>query len=163
MRIRIPTLVFAACLLAPSAQAQTVDRDMTLIEPTTSAGGTPIKNLKDCLVDVVDSSGTTDSRTLPASAPTGGGTQTIDLTAKIGFTTGTARCELAGLMSRALANGIGLAIKTEDRDALMRRFYTERKRQGLPELENLTFHKSPLEEHELWIVVNPQEKPNGKP
>ena len=72
--------------------AQTVDRDMTLIEPTTTAGGTPIQNLKDCLVDVVDSSGTADSRTLPASAPTGGGTQTIDLTAKIGFTTVTARC-----------------------------------------------------------------------
>ncbi len=86
------TAFLCVLLGAHVASAQTIDRDMTLIEPTTTAGGTPIQDLKDCLVDVVDSTGTLDARTIPASAPTGGGTQTIDLTAKIGLTTVTARC-----------------------------------------------------------------------
>ncbi len=84
--------ILMAISFALIATAQTVDRDMTLVEPTTSAGGQPLKNLQDCLVDVVDSTGTADSRTIPASSPNGGGTQTIDLTAKLGFTTVTARC-----------------------------------------------------------------------
>ena len=86
------TAFLCVLLGAHVASAQTIDRDMTLVEPTTSVGGQPLTNLKDCIVDVVDSSGTADSRTLPASSPNGGGTQTIDLTAKIGFTTVTARC-----------------------------------------------------------------------
>ncbi len=86
------TAFLCVLLGAHVASAQTVDRDMTLIEPTTSAGGQPLRNLADCLVDVIDSTGQVDARILPASSPNGGGTQTIDLTAKVGFTTVTARC-----------------------------------------------------------------------
>ncbi len=63
-----------------------------MIEPTTTQGGGQIQDLQDCVVDVVDISGVPDQRILAASAPTGGGTKTIELTGKIGLTTVTARC-----------------------------------------------------------------------
>ena len=85
-------LLFATFLWASVASAQVVDRDMTMEEPTTTELGNPIQNLQDCLVDVVDATNVPENLVIPASAPTGGGTQTIDLTGKIGLTTVTARC-----------------------------------------------------------------------
>ena len=89
--MRILTLAFLV-LLASVASAQVVDIDMTMIEPVTTQDGRAIQNLQDCVVDVVDGSGLPDQRIIPASAATGGGTQIIDLTGKLGFTTVTALC-----------------------------------------------------------------------
>lgn len=89
--MRIATLI-TVLFLASTVSAQVVDRDMTMLEPTTTLLGPALKALKDCVVDVDDASTTVDQRILPASAPTGGGSHIIDLTGKVGFTTVTAFC-----------------------------------------------------------------------
>ncbi|MEE8240135.1 MAG: hypothetical protein V3R16_02605 [Nitrospirales bacterium] len=81
-----------ATLMTAWLLGQVIDRDMTLIEPVTTATGAPIQNLLQCTAQITDSSGTMDQRVIPASAPTGGGVHTIDLTGKTGFTTVTAAC-----------------------------------------------------------------------
>jgi len=86
------TIAIIVMIWASPVLAQAIDRDMTMIEPTTTAANLPIQNLQDCIVDVVDASQAADQRIIPASALTGGGTHTIDLTGKIGLTTVTAKC-----------------------------------------------------------------------
>ncbi len=93
MKIFIATLLWASM-----ASAQAVDRDMTLEEPTTTVGGFAILNLQDCTVRIADrtpdgAGGTIiETRVIPATAPTGGGTHEVDLTNKVGFTTVTSFC-----------------------------------------------------------------------
>ena len=75
-----------------SAQALE-DRDMTLVEPTTTEAGFPLQNLENCSVDITDSTGLLDQRVFDASALTGGGQHTIDLAGKTGFTNVEAYCQ----------------------------------------------------------------------
>ena len=97
MRRTIPFL--AALLLTSPAFSQVIDRDITLVEPVTTEGGTPLVNLLQCTVEIADASPDgaggvipPETRVIPASGPAGGGTHTIDLTGKVGFTTVTAAC-----------------------------------------------------------------------
>ena len=94
MRTIVPLLIayFFLIIGAQAASGQVIDRDMTMLEPTTTKLGEPIRALRDCVVDVDDASAVLDQRIIPASAPTGGGTHTIDLAGKVGFTTITAFC-----------------------------------------------------------------------
>ena len=68
------------------------DRDMILVEPSTTVSGLPITNLLNCVVEITDASGLLDSRTIDASSPTGGDSHNIDLTGKVGHTIVEAFC-----------------------------------------------------------------------
>ena len=91
LALGIALLVFA---WAHTARAQGLeDRDMILVEPTTTVSGFSLQNLENCSVDINDSSGLLDQRVFNASALTGGGQHTVDLAGKTGFTSVEAYCQ----------------------------------------------------------------------
>lgn len=60
------------------------------------------------------------------------------------------KSEFTVLLDRALADGIGLAIKTPNRGALRRLLYESKA--GKSEYDNLVITLSPISQDELWIV-----------
>ena len=64
--------------------------------------------------------------------------------------------KLTEIMDRALSNGSGVAVKTNDLDGLRRRFYAARANTENPErYKHLRFSPSPIDETELWVIVEP--------
>ena len=64
------------------------------------------------------------------------------------------------LWSAALAEEVGIAVKTDNRRALSNQLYFARQRSGNPAFANISIHLPPAED-EIWLVK--REAPNGKP